>query len=938
LTKAPRVAYIVSHTHWDREWYKPYHQFRVDLTKIIRRVLETLENQPEFRHFLLDGQSIVVEDYLTLFSDDEARITALVHAGALSVGPWYILPDEFLVSAEATVRNLIIGHKVAGRLGRTQKVGYMPDSFGHIAQMPQILRLAGIDSFVYSRGNGDEIERTGYEFFWQAPDGSQVLAVNQCQGYDSAAGLGLASYWEAHTQREANVVAAVARVRALFTAMAELSQGDIYLLNNGGDHIGPQRDFDMILHALREAFPNTEFVHSGMEDYVDAVKAAGFVKHVYVGELIRGRFHFILSGVWSARMYLKQLNELAQTTLAALAEPLAAYARFCLGTLYPGGALGDAWKLLLQNHPHDSICGCSTDEVHREMVPRFEGVIQTGEQLLRHMLTLIAPTFAKLEADDRHTVIAVANPLPRKRTEVVERLVVPHNRGSNTDGLVLRDSSGAVIPFVIADKISVRRFWGVDYRTELFPARQRELLQTYLTEFGEDYLVRDPDGRDHDCFLTIQFLAHDLPAVGHALYYLSDEGAQESQDVASGVGVRSALDPGTHVVVAGDTLENEFCTVQLFPNGTFDVHDRRSGHSYTGLNRLEDTEDVGDEYDYSPCAESLTVTSEAASGTVRVLEDTGLRGKLEAEFVLSLPVSIADGRRARSVDRAECRVSVVVTVTALSPVIEVELRFDNRAMDHRLRAAFPTSIVSDTVVSDGHFYINHRPIEQPCGDGWRQRPSGTYPQQDFSLVQDGKRGLAVLNRGLPEIAATRNGAGQVTLALTLLRSVGWLSRDDFATRSCTNAGPTLFTPDAQCPGMQVFRYAVISFPGDYLEAGIKDSSQRYRAGLLSIQGVRDSSIAGGKSLVEHRSRYVSVTAIKRHEERDTLVIRLYNLRGEQTDEFLALGLDVSAAWRINLLEERVVELTTDGKRGVHLRLEPHEIVTVEISFSDLERS
>ena len=181
MTHAPKTAYIVSHTHWDREWYKPYHQFRIDLTRVVQRIIETLENDTDYRHFLLDGQSIVLEDYLEIFPEDEARLATLVGAKALSVGPWYILPDEFLVSAEATVRNLFIGHKVASRLGRVQKVGYMPDSFGHIAQMPQILRLAGIDSFVYSRGNGDEIQRTGHEFFWRAPDGSQVLAVNQCK-------------------------------------------------------------------------------------------------------------------------------------------------------------------------------------------------------------------------------------------------------------------------------------------------------------------------------------------------------------------------------------------------------------------------------------------------------------------------------------------------------------------------------------------------------------------------------------------------------------------------------------------------------------------------------------------------------------------------------------------------------------------------------------
>ncbi|MFC1639403.1 alpha-mannosidase [Gemmatimonadota bacterium] len=933
MSDAPKTAYIVSHTHWDREWYKPYHQFRVDLTRIVQRVLEALENDEDYRHFLLDGQSIVLEDYLEVFPEDEVRLAKLVEAKALSVGPWYILPDEFLVSAEATVRNLIIGHKVAGRLGRVQKVGYMPDSFGHIAQMPQILRLAGIDSFVYSRGNGDEIERTGHEFFWQAPDGSQVLAVNQCKGYDNAAGLGLASYWEAHTQREIDLELAVERVRDLFTEMRKLSQGDIYLLNNGGDHIGPQREFGAILDALHNAFPGTSFVHTGMQEYIDAVMAAGFVKNQHSGEMVQGRFHFILSGVWSARMYLKQLNDLAQTTLSLYAEPLAAYGRFCLNRLYPTGALESAWKLLLQNHPHDSICGCSTDEVHREMVPRFEGVMQTGEQLMRHQMTNIVPTFARSQDNDVETVICVVNPLPRRRSVVVERLVVLQNRGPDVEGLVLYDEAGRAVPYEIVDKRYVKRFWGVDYRTDLFCEKQKEMLDTYLNEFGDGYLVDDPESEDHDCFLTIQFLAEDLPGVGHALYYLREGALGEDGLAPTGVVPKDEVNSGERVIVVAETIENEFFSVRLHRNGTFDVHDKHTGQSYTGLNQLEDTEDIGDEYDYSPCSHSETITSVDAKGTVRALEDSGLRGRLQAEFSMELPESMSGSRTARSATRVACSVRVQITLEQCSPLIDVELLFDNCAKDHRLRAEFPTGIKTDTVVSDGHFYFNHRSIEQPEGLNWKQRPSGTYPQQDFSLVQDGERGLAVLNKGLPEIEATSDLAGHAKLSLTLLRSVGWLSRDDFETRSCSNAGPTLFTPDAQCLGAQKVRYALLPFSGDYLDAGIKGISQRYKTQVLSIQGVADSSIAGGLSLLEHSSNYTSVSAIKRHEERDTLVIRLYNLRREHTEDTLTFDLEIAAAWRTDLLEERIEELTPTTKRGLQVKLEPFEILTLEVVFA-----
>ncbi len=262
----------------------------------------------------------------------------------------------------------------------------------------------------------------------------------------------------------------------------------------------------------------------------------------------------------------------------------------------------------------------------------------------------------------------------------------------------------------------------------------------------------------------------------------------------------------------------------------------------------------------------------------------------------------------------------------------MELEFDNRAEDHRLRAEFPTGVASDTVVSDGHFYVNHRPIDQPRGEGWRQAPPGTYPQQSFSLIQNAGRGLAVVNRGLPEIQATRSESGEVTLSLTLLRAVGWLSRDDFETRRCQNAGPTLHTPEAQCPGEQCFQYAVVPFAGDYVAADIMGISRRYRVPVLSIQGVEDGSVVGGEGLFNKSTQLTCVSAVKKHEMRDSLVVRLYNITEQRVDETLQFGVDMVAAWQLNLLEERGSRIDLKSTRELSISLGPHEIVTVEVEL------
>jgi alpha-mannosidase len=914
----PKTVHVVSHTHWDREWYNTYHTFRVQLVRVVQRILEALEGDPDFEHFLLDGQTIVLEDYLEACPQDEGRIRALVEKGALSIGPWYMLPDELLVSAESHVRNLLVGHAVGRRFGGVQKVGYMPDSFGHIAQMPQLLRLAQLDAFVYTRGNGDEIEETGHEFQWEAPDGSRVLAVNQCNGYCNGAALGFDELWHAHTCRVPRPERAVEQVAELFEAMAERSRGEVVLLNNGCDHFPPQQEFGRILGALREAFPETRFVHSDLPSFLEEVRDAGFATRTYRGELIAGKLHPVLSGVWSARMPLKQRNEACQTLLAGSLEPFCAYTHFALGRDYPSGLLEYAWKLLLANHPHDSICGCSTDEVHRDMLPRFEGVRQTAEQVLAGELQQLAPTFARRAEDDAATVLCLANPLPERRRELVDRLVILQPPGADPARLRLLDERGREVAMRVVDSWTVERFWGVDYRTQLAFEQQERKFRGYREDFGQRILRPAEELELSDTFLHVQFLA-DLPALGHVCLRLQE--GETSVDTE---------DPPRSVRASGDLIENELVRVRLHPNGSFDLEHLPTGRRWSALNLLEDVEDVGDEYDYSPCEESRVLDASGVEGELAVVEDTGFAATLELGFDLHLPRAIAADRKARSAELVACRTLVRLRLRAASPLVEVDLSFDNQARDHRLRALFPGLAHSDSIVSDGHFYTNARPLEPPKGEDWWQPHSGTYPQQDFSLVADAQGGVAVLNRGLPEIAPLRAADGRAGIALTLLRSVGWLSRDDFPTRRSQNAGPTVATPEAQCLGPQRFRYAVLPFEGDWLEARVKSASQRYRVPPLIVQGVEDQMTQGGTSFLERTTARTCVTAVKKHEERDTLVVRLHNLTGEEVVETLRFGREIAQAWRTDLLEERLEELQLASAHELCLTLRGYEIATVEV--------
>ncbi|HEX9969105.1 MAG TPA: hypothetical protein VGB03_03125, partial [Acidimicrobiales bacterium] len=181
-----RVA-IVPHTHWDREWYAPFQSFRLRLVDLLDEFLPLLERDMSYAHFLLDGQMAVVDDYLEVRPSAEGSLRRLAAAGRLSVGPWYILMDEFLVSGETIVRNLQLGLERAAAFGGASPVGYLPDMFGHIAQMPQVLRLAGMEHAVVWRGVPSAVDKTA--FWWSAPDGSTVRAEFMPKGYGNGAAV-----------------------------------------------------------------------------------------------------------------------------------------------------------------------------------------------------------------------------------------------------------------------------------------------------------------------------------------------------------------------------------------------------------------------------------------------------------------------------------------------------------------------------------------------------------------------------------------------------------------------------------------------------------------------------------------------------------------------------------------------------------------------------
>ncbi|MEA2702708.1 MAG: 2-O-(6-phospho-alpha-D-mannosyl)-D-glycerate hydrolase, partial [Actinomycetota bacterium] len=360
----PRTVAIVPHTHWDREWYQPFQSFRLRLVEVLDGLLDLLEADPSIPHFLLDGQMAMIDDYLTVRPEAETRLRRLAGAGRVDVGPWYVLADEFLVSGETLIRNLQMGLERATAFGGAMEVGYLPDMFGHVAQMPQLLRLAGFEHAVVWRGVPAAVDRTA--FWWQAPDGSTVRAEYLPTGYGNGDAV------------PDDAKAFLGRVRAHEAALGGLLPATAPLLwMNGGDHVPAQAGLGRVVGEANGLTTDHRLEVTSLPRYLSTAPAAGLPS--WPGELRSGARANLLMGVASNRVDVKQAAARAERALERMAEPLSAL--FVEPHRWPSAAFRLAWTDVVLDAAHDSVCACSADEVVDAVLVRYAEATQIADEL-----------------------------------------------------------------------------------------------------------------------------------------------------------------------------------------------------------------------------------------------------------------------------------------------------------------------------------------------------------------------------------------------------------------------------------------------------------------------------------------------------------------------------------------------------------------------------
>ena len=890
------IYHFISHSHWDREWYKSFEVFRLDLVDMINSLLHIFQTDPDYKHFTLDGQTSVLEDYAEIMPGHTDKLARLIQKGRISIGPWYVLPDEFLVSGESTVRNLLRGKKVGAVYGPVMEIGYIPDSFGHLAMLPAILQGFDMDTTIVYRGFGGEPGQEKSEYRWRSPDGSEVLMIH----------LPPNGYGDAYIGKN-DPEAFRQKARELKEILDPRATTPHRLCMNGGDHHFPEPYLPQALRVMSEAVEG-QFIHSSLTDYVHAVKAYLAENEVALnrieGELRWGyRYAFaVQSGVFSARMYLKQANRANERLLARSMEPLLIWATVS-GREHLVPMAERAWKLLLQNHPHDSICGCSIDPVHREMTIRFEKCEQVAEAVIDKALKHLYP-----DAWEAPEHILTFNPAPAPvstpfaaaieffRQQILVGLnpnVHPEPAKPLVSGFRLLDASGNEVPYQVVRHEPEGH--GLRYSDYSYPSKG--LVERF-------HLLVD---------------GQSLPGLGFARYRVE----QQEQ-----------MPEYTSDLQAGDrVLENRFLRVQALDNGALQITDKRSGQTFPALHVFEDGGDAGDEYNYSYPPEDRLLTSENLRARITLLEQGPLRAVLQIELDFPVPQHLAPSRQRRSDESATLPIRTRVILYHNQPRVEFETRVDNRAEDHRLRVLFPTGFATRSSFADSQFGITRREhrVVDPA-EFSIEVPSTVHPMQRGVTILDGERGFTVATAGLPEYELKAEEPG--TLAITLLRCVGRLSGGDLLTRRGGEAGWITETPEAQCLGQHTFRYAIIPHTAeDFHEYGyLNEQLERFLLPVRTVRRGGDPAHDLQSFGLELQPASLVLSAFKPAEDGKGFILRAYNPTDRAVAGTIRLARPLQHVFRTGLNERNHEAISPTGEGTLQLTVEPRAIFSLRLVF------
>lgn len=882
-----RKIHVVPHSHWDREWYFTTSRSKVYLMKDLGDVLDTLESDPEFKYFMVDAQGSLLDDYIKWRPQDKERITKLVKMGKLVIGPWYTQTDQLVISGESIVRNMYYGMKRCESFGKYMNVGYVPDSFGQSGNMPQIYREFGIEDTLFWRGVSDDmVEHT--DFNWKGDDGSVVFTTQIPFGYYIGGKIPEDpkendEFWEKECLEKAGGRSATRHI----------------YFPNGFDQAPIRTNLPQLIKERNEKDPENEYVISCIEDYIKDVKSEKPELEEVQGELVIAKHMRIHKSIFSSRSDLKVMNTQIQNYVTNVMEPLLTIS-YNLGNEYPHEAVAEIWKLLFENSAHDSIGSCISDTANEDVYVRYKQARDIAINLVELHSRLIA-TNVKNSADMTFTLI---NTLPQKREDtVIVKTYVPGGK------------------FAIVDE----KGNNVDYTI----IQSRDLTDYVLSQI----ITIDPSRKfyipDHVFEVKMAIKANDVPALGYVQYSVDTEKDSHKEMEEKSV------------------LENEYYTIEVEKDGSLTIVDKENNVTYKNQGILVENGDDGDSFNYSPPRKDLEVFSNESESSVKI-SGSDVYSQAVIHFDMVVPENLEE--RAEGKVRVTMPVDMTVALRKGSKVIDFNVKVDNKGLSHRLCVVFDSQIVSAFNYADQQFGLIKRPnyyekemklymesmnnrSEKKTGiqelanwandqSTWQEPPISIEPTQSYVSLTDGKTGVAVIPQGVREYEVLDDSK----IRLTLFRTYGFMGKENLIYRPGRASGERIIeTPAAQLLKQMEFNFGFTTYAGDINDADIDTLAKQYDTNMevytyaefLNGRLIFSQREIEGKndivhSLFETEGNLV-VSAIKKAEEDDGYIIRLYNGKDHRNlDDKIKFNFDVKEAYYTNLREEKTEAIKVEN--------------------------
>ncbi|CDT70572.1 mannosylglycerate hydrolase [Vibrio coralliirubri] len=851
-------VHITPHMHWDREWYFTTEESRILLVNNMEEIMNRLESDPEYKYYVLDGQTAVLEDYFAIKPENTERVKALVEAGKLIIGPWYSQTDTMQVSGESIVRNMMYGIRDCMKFGDAMKIGYLPDSFSMSSQLPMIYNGFDITRAMFWRGCSERHGTNKTEFLWQSNDGSEVTAQVLPLGY--AIGKYL-------PQDEEGLRA---RLDKYFPVLEKPSVTKDILLPNGHDQMPIQKDIFEVMDKLREIYPDREFSMSRYEEVFEKVEAARDQLDTIKGEFNDGKYMRVHRTISSTRMDIKLIHAEIENKIVNILEPLASIA-WTLGFEYHHGLIEKMWKESMKNHAHDSIGCCCSDKVHAEILNRYILADDMATNLIHFYKRKIVDHMPDREGCDK---LAMFNFSPYEREEVVNTTIT-----IRAQEFSIFDENENPVEYFIQDK------------RQIDPGK----VDRQIVHYG-----------NYDPFMEFDIqIKRTVPAMGFTTLHIqgSEKGAVKVAEQKDYL------------------LENEYYRINVNDNGTLTIFDKETEQVFDQVLRLEDGSDDGDEYDYSPSRQEWLLYSDEFPVETSI-DHQGFQSVANIAFRMNVPANLTEREERTGQNgfvEAQCQVVLKQGSRRIEVRMELDNQADDHRVRVLVPTPFVSeTVVADNQFGCITRPTNDPAMAVWEEEKWKEAPVPVYQLMNFAALENGKAGMAIMSNGLREfeVIASQGDENRDTFALTLFRGIGVLGKEELLLRPGRPSGIKIPTPDSQVRGKLVCEFTLCGFSGNHIDANIMAQARDnvtqiecynkipYNAMKLNVG---EQNLPMSFSLLSKQQSGAVLSVLKKAEDEDALIMRVYNpAETGSVSDSISFTQAVSS-WKETSMDERVRE-------------------------------